>query len=159
VHDFTLKDIDGKDVSLSVYKGKVLLIVNVASKCGFTPQYAGLQALHQKYADRGLVVLGFPSNDFLWQEPGTDAEIKSFCALKYNVTFPMFSKIQVRGKNKHPLYDFLTSKDANPDSPGEVGWNFAKFLISRDGRVAARFAPADAPDSPKVIDAVEKALK
>lgn len=156
--DFTMKDIDGKDTPLSTYKGKVVLIVNVASKCGYTPQYAGLESLYKKYAGQGLVVLGFPANDFMKQEPGTDAEIKTFCSLKYNVTFPMFSKIVVKGKNKHPLYAFLTGKDTNPNFAGEISWNFAKFLLGRDGKVIARFDPGDTPESPKVLKAIESAL-
>lgn len=159
VLDFTVKSIDGADVPLSSYKGKVLLIVNVASKCGYTPQYAGLQAVYQKYAAQGFEVLGFPSNDFMRQEPGTDAEIKNFCALKYNVTFPMFSKITVKGKEKHPLYAFLTGKETNPGFAGEISWNFNKFLVDRQGKVIARFPSGDEPADPKVTQAIEAALK
>jgi glutathione peroxidase len=136
----------------------VVLVVNVASRCGFTPQYEGLEALYQKYKEKGFVVLGFPANNFLWQEPGTDAEIKTFCSTKYNVTFPLFSKISVRGKDQHPLYVWLTSKDANPNFSGAISWNFNKFLISRDGTVAARFGSKETPDSENMKKAIETAL-
>ena len=159
VYDFSVRDIDGKDVSLSDFKGKVLLIVNVASRCGFTPQYEGLQKLYDQYAPKGLIILGFPANNFLWQEPGTNEEIKQFCSLKYHVTFPMFSKISVKGKDKAPLYQFLTSKETNPEFPGEISWNFNKFLIDRNGKIAARFGSRDAPESEVMIRAVEEALK
>jgi len=159
IYDFTMRDIDGKDVSLSAFKGKVLLIVNVASKCGFTPQYEGLEKLYKTYADRGLVVLGFPANDFMGQEPGTEAEIKQFCTLTYGVTFPMFSKISVKGKNIHPLYKFLTSEETNPEFGGAISWNFNKFLIGRDGRIVGRFGSRTKPDDPELIAAVEKALQ
>lgn len=155
---FTMKNIDGKETPLSEYKGKAVLIVNVASKCGFTPQYAGLESLYKKYGPKGLVVLGFPSNDFMRQEPGTDEEIKNFCALKYNVTFPMFSKIPVKGKDKAPLYRFLTEKATNPEFPGEISWNFNKFLVDRSGKIVARFGSKDEPESPAMVQAVEKAL-
>jgi glutathione peroxidase len=158
VHEFTLKDIDGNDVKLDAYKGKVLLVVNVASKCGYTPQYEGLEALYEKYKDRGLVVLGFPANEFGKQEPGTNAEIKQFCTLNYNVTFPMFSKIVVKGDGIHPLYKFLTDKQASPKTGGEIPWNFTKFLVDRDGHVIARFEPKDEPTGEKVTQAVESAL-
>lgn len=158
VHDFTMKDIDGKDVPLSQYKGRVMLIVNVASRCGFTPQYEGLEALYKKYAAQGLVVLGFPANNFMGQEPGTDAEIKSFCSLKYNVTFPMFSKISVKGKDEHPLYKFLTQKETDPSFSGEISWNFNKFLVDRSGAVVARFGSRDTPEDASLIKAVEQAL-
>lgn len=159
VYDFTLKNIDGKETSLGQYKGKVLLLVNVASKCGLTPQYEGLQSLYTKYEDRGLVILGFPANNFMGQEPGTDEEIKSFCTLKYNVTFPMFSKISVKGSDIHPLYKFLTDKGTNPDFGGDIKWNFNKFLVDRNGRIIARFEPQVKPDDDRVIQAVEKALQ
>lgn len=158
VHDFVMKSIDGKDIPLSTYRGKVLLIVNVASRCGFTPQYEGLQKLYETYRDRGLVVLGFPANNFMGQEPGTDAEIKSFCSLKYNVTFPMFSKISVKGRDIHPLYKFLTDKAANPEFAGGITWNFNKFLADRSGKIVARFGTRDKPESPEVVEAVKKAL-
>ncbi len=158
VYEFTMKNIDGQDVSLSTYKGKVVMIVNVASRCGYTPQYEGLEKLYLKYKDKGFVILGFPANNFLGQEPGTDQEIKSFCSLKYNVTFPMFSKISVKGSDKHPLYRYLTDKESNPQFSGEISWNFNKFLIDRDGKIINRFGTRTAPDSKEVIDAVEKAL-
>lgn len=158
IYEFTMKDISGEPVSLEVYKGKVLLVVNVASRCGFTPQYAGLGSLYQKYQDRGLVVLGFPANNFLWQEPGTDDEIKTFCTTKYNVTFPMFSKISVKGKDIHPLYRWLTSKETNPAHSGTISWNFNKFLIGRDGQVLARFGTRQEPLSEEIQRAIHSAL-
>jgi glutathione peroxidase len=158
VYDFTVKDIDGKDASLGQYRGKVVMIVNVASKCGFTPQYAGLQRIYDQYKDKGLVVLGFPANDFLWQEPGTDAEIKSFCAMKYSVTFPMFAKISVKGGDMHPLYKFLTEEASNPGFGGKITWNFNKFLLDRTGKTVARFATRTAPEDKEVTAAIEKAL-
>ena len=158
VHDFTMTDIDGRSASLADYKGKVLLIVNVASKCGFTKQYAGLETLHRTYADKGLVVLGFPANNFFGQEPGTEAEIKSFCTLTYGVTFPMFAKISVKGKDIHPLYAFLTSKESNPEFGGAISWNFNKFLIGRDGAILARFGSRTDPGDKELVDAVEQAL-
>lgn len=159
IYSFTMRDIDGTDVSLAAYKGKVLLLVNVASKCGFTGQYAGLETLYKTYAGRGLVVLGFPANNFLGQEPGTDAEIKTFCTLTYGVTFPMFAKISVKGADIHPLYAFLTSKDANPQFGGDISWNFNKFLVGRDGKVLGRFGSRTKPDDKDLVAAVEKALK
>ena len=155
---FKLKDIDGKDLDLAQYKGKPVLLVNVASRCGLTKQYAALQALHEKYKDQGLVVVGIPANNFNGQEPGTEAEIKAFCTGKYNVTFPMTSKISVKGEDQHPLYKFLTSKETNGDFAGDIEWNFAKFLVDRNGNVMARFASKTTPDDPKVTGAVEKAL-
>jgi len=159
IYDFTMKDIDGKDVSLSAFKGKVLLIVNVASKCGFTGQYAGLEKLHATYTNQGFVVLGFPANDFLGQEPGTEAEIKNFCTLTYGVTFPMFSKISVKGKDIHPLYEFLTSNKTNPRFGGAISWNFNKFLIARDGTIVGRFGSRTKPDDKELVEALEMALK
>lgn len=159
IHAFTLKDIDGKETSLSTYTGKVMLIVNVASKCGFTSQYEGLQKLYETYADKGLVILGFPANNFLGQEPGTEAEIKSFCSSKYNVTFPLFAKISVKGRDIHPLYQFLTDKETNPEFPGDISWNFNKFLVGRDGKILARFGSRDAPEGEKMGKAIETALK
>jgi glutathione peroxidase len=156
IYDIPLKDIDGKDVSLKAYQGKVLLIVNVASKCGFTPQYTALEALNQKYKDQGLVVLGFPCNQFGGQEPGTDAEIKQFCTGKYNVTFPMFDKLEVNGANRHPLYVVLAGADS--PFPGDIKWNFTKFLIGRDGKILNRFDSKVKPDSEEVIKAIEAAL-
>ncbi|HXG66687.1 MAG TPA: glutathione peroxidase [Blastocatellia bacterium] len=159
IYDFTMKDIDGQQVKLDRYRGKVVMIVNVASRCGLTPQYEGLQALYTKYKDQGFVILGFPANNFMGQEPGTDAEIKSFCSLKYNVTFPMFSKISVKGEDKHPLYKFLTEKETNPEFAGEIPWNFSKFLVDKSGKVIARFSPKDEPLSEKVTQAIEAALR
>jgi len=156
IYDIPLKDIDGKDTSLKPEQGKVLLIVNVASKCGFTPQYTALEALYQKYKDRGLVVLGFPCNQFGHQEPGTDAEIKQFCSSKYNVTFPMFDKIEVNGANRHPLYVMLAGK--NSPFAGDIKWNFTKFLIGQDGKILKRFNSPVKPDAPEVIQAIEAAL-
>lgn len=155
---YTVKDIDGLDVPLSKYAGKVLLIVNVASKCGLTKQYEGLQALQDKYGEKGLVVLGFPANNFMSQEPGTNEEIKFFCTSKYNVTFPMFSKISVKGDDIAPLYKFLTEEGNDGQFTGDVNWNFEKFLVGTDGKVAARFAPKTTPDSEEVIAAIETAL-
>jgi glutathione peroxidase len=159
VYDFSLNSIDGQAAPLAAYKGKVLLLVNVASKCGFTPQYTALEALYEKYKDQGLVVIGFPANNFMAQEPGTNEEIKTFCSRKYNVTFPMYSKISVKGDDKAPIYQFLTDKGVNPNTGGEIKWNFTKFLVARDGTVISRFEPAVKPDSPEVIAAIEKALQ
>lgn len=159
VHDFTMKNIDGADVKLSSYGGKVLLLVNVASKCGYTPQYKGLESLYEKYKDQGLVVMGFPANNFLWQEPGTDDQIKTFCTAKYNVSFPMFSKISVKGSKIHPLYRFLTSRETDPQFAGSISWNFNKFLIDRNGKIIDRFESKDEPESVKVIQSIERALK
>ena len=155
---YTVKDIDGKDVDLAQYKGKVVMIVNVASKCGNTPQYKALEESYKKYAGKGFVVLGFPANEFRGQEPGTNEEIKQFCTSKYGVSFPMFSKIVVKGEGQADLYRHLTSKDTNPKAPGPVTWNFEKFLIGKDGQVAARFAPKTKPDAPEVVQAIEAEL-
>ena len=157
--DYTLKDIDGKEVDLSKYKGKVVMFVNVASACGLTPQYAGLQELYEKYQKDGFVLIGVPANEFGGQEPGTDAEIKKFCTGKYNVTFPMMSKVVVKGDDKVPLYKTLV--DATPGKDGkvkEVGWNFEKFLVGRDGKVAARFAPTVKPSAAEVTKAIQAEL-
>jgi glutathione peroxidase len=159
VLDFTMKNIDGKDTKLSDYRGKVILLVNVASKCGYTPQYEGLQAVYTKYKDQGLVILGFPANNFMGQEPGTNEEIKQFCTLKYNVSFPMFAKISVKGDDMHPLYKFLTSKETDPEFGGDITWNFNKFLIDRNGKVIARFETKEKPEGEKVTQSIEKALK
>lgn len=156
LYNIPLKDIDGKDATLKPYAGKVLLVVNVASKCGFTPQYAGLEATYQKYAGQGLVICGFPCNQFGSQEPGTDAEIKQFCSNKYNVTFPMFDKLEVNGANRHPLYVALAG-DSSP-FPGDIRWNFTKFVIGRDGTIVARFDSKVKPDSEAVTKAIETAL-
>lgn len=159
VHEFKMNSIDGKPVDLSALKGKVVLLVNVASKCGYTPQYSGLESLYRKYKDQGFVIVGVPANNFGSQEPGTNEEIKQFCSRKYDVTFPMMSKVSVKGSDIDPLYQFLTDKSANPSTGGEVKWNFTKFLIGKDGKVAARFEPAVAPEAPELTSAVEKALK
>jgi len=154
LHDYTLPTIDGADQSLADFRGNVLLVVNTASACGFTPQYAGLEKLHETYAPRGFRVLGFPSNDFGKQEPGNEQEIKTFCSTRYQVTFPLFSKIAVKGPSKHPLYAFLTQ--AAP--AGEVKWNFAKFLVGKDGNVIARYDSSVTPQDPALLAAIEKAL-
>lgn len=148
-----MKSIDGEEVPLSAYRGKTVLLVNVASKCGYTPQYTGLEALYRKYKDRGLVVVGIPANNFRSQEPGTNEEIKDFCKRTYDVTFPMMAKVSVAGDDKVPLYQYLTSV-----TDGEIKWNFTKFLVGRDGKVIARFEPKVTPDSPEVTVAVEHAL-
>jgi glutathione peroxidase len=153
IYEFTPKSIDGAPAPLSNYKGKVVLVVNVASQCGYTPQYSGLESLYEKYKDRGLVVAGFPANNFGAQEPGSDQEIKQFCTRKYNVTFPMYSKISVKGSDQDPLYAYLTG------AKGEVKWNFTKFLVGKDGKVIAKFDSAVAPESPELTSAVEKALE
>jgi glutathione peroxidase len=157
VHDFKVKNIKGDDVDLSSYKGKVLLIVNVASKCGATPQYDPLQALYQKYADKGLVVLGFPANNFGGQEPGSNEEIAEFCTSNYSVEFPMFSKVSVKGDDKAPLFTYLTAAE-NPDKQGDIGWNFEKFLVGKDGKLIRRFATRVKPDDATVVAAIEEAL-
>jgi glutathione peroxidase len=156
IDKIAVKDIDHKDTTIGAYQGKVLLIVNVASKCGFTPQYAGLESVYEKYKDKGLVVLGFPCNQFGAQEPGTNEEIKQFCSTKYNVTFPLFDKIEVNGPNRAPLYVALAGKDS--PFPGDIRWNFTKFLIGRDGKILNRFDSKAKPDSPEVIAAIEAAL-
>ena len=156
--EFKVKDIDGKDVDLSKYEGKVVLMVNVASKCGLTPQYEQLQTLHEKYAEKGLAILGFPANNFGKQEPGTNKAIKRFCTSKYDVEFDMFAKVSVKGDDQCELYKFLTSKDDNDKFGGEIKWNFTKFLIGRDGKVISRFEPRTKPDAKKVVSAIEKAL-
>ncbi|GAA5234928.1 glutathione peroxidase [Verticiella sediminum] len=175
ITDIPVKRIDGASSTLDDFSGQVMLIVNVASKCGLTPQYEGLEALQQHYAGRGFTVLGFPANDFGAQEPGTDDEIQAFCTTNYGVDFPMFSKIVVTGEHKHPLYRVLTQaapstpgrermeerlrgRGRTPTSPPEVLWNFEKFLVGRDGRVVARFAPDTKPDDPELIEAIERAL-
>jgi glutathione peroxidase len=155
---FTMKDIDGNDVPLSKYAGKVLLIVNVASKCGNTPQYKPLEALYEKYKDRGFDVLAFPANNFAFQEPGANAQIKQFCTLNYNVTFPLFSKISVKGSDIDPLYRFLTDKQTDPSFGGDIEWNFAKFLIDRNGNIVNRFKAGHSPDSPDVVASIEDLL-
>jgi glutathione peroxidase len=156
--NFTMNDIAGKPVGLDQYQGKVVMFVNVASKCGYTPQYKGLEKLYEKYGKDGLVVIGVPANEFGRQEPGTDAEIEQFCTANYNVTFPMMSKVAVKGPNICPLYKFLTGKDTDPNFAGEVGWNFEKFLIGRSGEVVGRFKSAVAPNAPELVSAVEAEL-
>lgn len=157
VHDFKVKDIDGKDVDLSAYKGKVLLIVNVASKCGATPQYENLQAVYKQFSDKGLVVMGFPANNYGGQEPGSEAQIKEFCTGKYEVSFPMFSKVSVKGDDQAPLFSYLTAAE-NPDAKGDIKWNFEKFLIGKDGKLLNRFKTGTKPDDAVVTAAIEKAL-
>jgi glutathione peroxidase len=156
LYGIPVKDIDGKDTSLKPYEGKVLLIVNVASRCGYTPQYAGLEAIQKKYESKGFTVLGFPCNQFGKQEPGTDAEIKEFCSSKYQVTFPMFDKIDVNGPERHPLYVSLAGSDS--PFPGDIKWNFSKFLITRDGKIIKRFDSKVKPESPEMTQAIEAAL-
>jgi glutathione peroxidase len=176
IYDIPVKKIDGSPSKLGDFKGKALLVVNVASKCGLTPQYEGLEKLYEKYAARGFAVLGFPANEFGAQEPGTNAEISEFCTTKYSVKFPMFEKIVVKGDGQHPLYKALT--EAQPTAQGDVAgmrarlqergrdvgredeilWNFEKFVVDRNGKVVARFAPSTPPDDPALVGAIEKAL-
>jgi glutathione peroxidase len=158
VYDYTLNSIDGQPAPLSGYKGKVLMVVNVASRCGYTPQYSVLESVYEKYKDRGFVIIGVPANNFGAQEPGTNAEIKTFCTRKYNVQFPMMSKVSVKGSDTTPLYQYLTDSSLNPTTGGEIKWNFTKFLVDRNGNIAGRFEPEVTPDSPQVIAAIEKAL-
>ncbi len=159
IYQFELNDIDGVPVRLAAYSGKVLLLVNVASQCGYTPQYAGLQQLYERYQADGLVVLGFPANNFGSQEPGTEEQIKAFCTTNYNVTFPMFAKISVRGDDIHPLYKLLTAvAPTHTGSPGPVTWNFNKFLIGRDGKVIGRYDSKVEPLGAQLVDEIEKAL-
>src|SRR5580693_210900 len=158
IYDFTLNSIDGKPMPLADFKGKVILMVNVASQCGFTPQYTALEAIYNKYKDQGFVILGFPANNFGQQEPGTNEEIKTFCSRKYSVTFPLYSKISVKGSDQAPLYQYLT-KDADPSHTGDIKWNFTKFLVDRNGNVVQRFEPAITPDSADVTSAIEKLLR
>jgi glutathione peroxidase len=159
MYEFTMKDIDGKEVKLDQYKGKTVMVVNVASKCGNTPQYEALQTVYDKYKDKNFVVLGFPANNFMGQEPGTEAEIKEFCTLKYKVSFPMFAKVSVKGKDQNSFFNYLTNEESNPGFSGDITWNFEKFLISKDGKTLNRFSPRTKPDAPEVIEAIEKALK
>ena len=154
VHEFTMNDIDGKPFAMSQLKGKAVLVVNVASRCGYTPQYAGLEALHQKYKSRGLVVVGVPANNFGGQEPGSDTEIKQFCSRTYNVTFPILSKVSVKGADITPLYAYLTAAQG-----GDVKWNFTKFLVGKDGKAVQRFESKVAPDSAELSAAIEQLLK
>lgn len=156
IHEIPVKDIHGKPASLAPYKNKVILVVNVASKCGLTPQYKSLEALYRKYKDKGLVVVGFPCNQFGGQEPGTNEEIQQFCSSKYDVTFPLFDKLEVNGPNRHPLYDALAGK--NSPFPGDIKWNFGKFVVDRHGKIVKRIEPKTAPDSAEVTEAIEAAL-
>ncbi len=155
-HELTLDALDGKSLPLDTFKGKVVLVVNVASKCGLTPQYATLENLYQQFKDKGFSVLGVPCNQFAGQEPGTEQDIQDFCSLNYGVTFPMSSKLEVNGPDRHQLYRLLAGEGA--EFPGDITWNFEKFLMGKDGRVLARFSPRTAPDDPSVIQAIEKAL-
>lgn len=156
--NFKMKRLDGKPASLADYQGKVILMVNVASQCGLTPQYEALEGLHEKFSDKGLAILGFPANEFGKQEPGTDDEISTFCKQNYGVKFDMFSKVVVKGEGQCPLYKFLTSKETNPKFAGDIKWNFEKFLIGRNGEVVARFEPKVKPDSEEVVGAIEAEL-
>jgi glutathione peroxidase len=158
LHDFDVNTIDGQTKKLSDFKGQTLLVVNVASRCGLTPHYTGLEQLYRRFAARGFSVLGFPCNDFGSQEPGTESEIKEFCETKYDVTFPLFSKLHVKGPEQAPLYRFLTTQSTNPDGPGDIQWNFAKFLIGPNGQVLARFAPKVEPLAPELVSKLEAAL-
>jgi glutathione peroxidase len=158
IYDFTMNSIDGKATPLSSYKGKVVLLVNVASRCGFTPQYTALENTYEKYKSRNFVIIGIPANNFGAQEPGTNEEIKTFCSTKYNVTFPMMAKVSVKGSDITPIYQYLTDKSANPQTGGEIQWNFTKFLVGADGKIVARFEPKVTPDDPQVAAAIEKAL-
>ncbi|WP_295486557.1 glutathione peroxidase [uncultured Pseudomonas sp.] len=155
-HGLTLKSLDGGDLPLAPFKGQVVLVVNVASKCGLAPQYATLEKLYQQFKDRGFAVLGLPCNQFAGQEPGSAQEIQAFCSLNYGVSFPLSAKLEVNGPERHPLYRLLAGEGA--EFPGDITWNFEKFLVGKDGRVLARFAPRIAPDEPSVLQAIEKAL-
>ena len=155
-HDLNLRALDGQELPLAPYKGQIVLVVNVASKCGLTPQYAGLENLHQEYRDRGFTVLGLPCNQFAGQEPGSEREIQEFCSLNYGVSFPLSSKLEVNGPQRHSLYRLLAGEGA--EYPGDISWNFEKFLVGKDGRVLARFAPRTTPDDPALVQAIEKAL-
>jgi glutathione peroxidase len=159
IYDFNMKNIDGKEIPLAAYKGKVVLIVNVASLCGNTPQYKDIEAMYEKYKDKGLVVLGFPANNFMGQEPGSDEKIKAFCTKEYSVTFPMFSKISVKGSDMHPLYKFLTEKSENGVIDAPVKWNFQKFLIGKDGKVITSFSPKTSVNDAEVVKAIETELR
>ncbi len=157
-HEFTATTIDGATQALAAYAGKVVLVVNVASQCGLTPQYAGLQALHDRLTARGFAVLGFPCNQFGSQEPGSEGQIKTFCETKYGVTFPMFAKVEVNGPGSHPLFAWLTAAPTHPEGAGDVQWNFAKFVIDKQGQVVARFAPTTKPDAPELLETIEASL-
>ena len=156
--NFTVKSIDGEDVALKDYQGKVVLVVNVASKCGLTPQYEGLQKLHEEYGEKGLAILGFPCNQFAGQEPGSEAEIKEFCSTNFGVEFDMFSKVDVNGDDQTDLYKHLTSLETKPAGAGKISWNFEKFLIGRDGKVIARYSPRTKPNGDELTAAIKDAL-
>ena len=156
--NFTMNSLDGKEVDLSKYQGKVVLIVNLASKCGLTPQYKQLQALHEKYGKDGLVILGFPCNQFGQQEPGSPQEIQQFCSVNYGVTFPLFAKIEVNGDGACPLYKYLTALDSKPTGKGKISWNFEKFIISRNGEIVARFSPRTTPDASEILKVIDTEL-
>jgi glutathione peroxidase len=158
IYEIELPRLDGKLAKLSDYSGKVLLAVNVASRCGFTPQYAGLQALNERYADRGFVVLGFPTNQFFSQEPGSAEDIQQFCSVNYGVTFPLFAKLDVKGARQHPLYALLTEAPDDAGKAGNVRWNFEKFLVGRDGHVVRRFRSKVVPEDPTLVEAIESLL-
>lgn len=158
LYDIPLKTLDGNDATLGELKGKALLVVNVASKCGLTPQYEGLEELHRKYAERGFSVVGFPSNQFKGQEPGTSEEIKEFCSMTYGITFPIYEKIEVNGENRHPVYEILTEVPDAEGTAGDIRWNFEKFVLSPDGEVVARFGPLVAPDDENLIRTIEAQL-
>lgn len=158
LHDYSIQTMDGTSRSLADFRDKVVLVVNVASQCGLTPQYAGLEELQKKYGGRGFTVLGFPCNQFAGQEPGTEAEIQEFCSTTYGVSFPLSAKVEVNGDGRDPLYAWLTAEDASPDGAGDIQWNFAKFLIGRDGTVLQRYAPTVAPDDPALLADLEAAL-
>jgi glutathione peroxidase len=158
IYDYTLPNIDGKPMPLADFKGKVVLVVNVASQCGYTPQYAGLEAIYEKYKSQGFVIVGFPANNFGAQEPGTNEEIKTFCSRKYNVSFPMYAKVSVKGDDQTPLYQYLT-KDTPTGINGDIKWNFTKFLVDRNGNVVERFESKVTPESTEVTSAIEKQLK
>ena len=158
LYDFTMKTIDGEQRSLGDFKDKVLLVVNVASKCGLTPQYEELEKLHEQLAPRGFSVVGFPCNQFAGQEPGTDADVKQFCSLTYGVTFPLFSKVDVNGPSRAPLYAWLTEQNAQPEGAGDIKWNFGKFVVDKHGKVVARFDPTTKPSAPELQQVIEKAL-
>jgi glutathione peroxidase len=158
LYDFSARTIEGKEQALAELRGRAALVVNVASKCGLTPHYEGLQELYERFQGRGLEVLGFPCNQFGAQEPGSEAEIQTFCSTRYGVTFPMYAKIEVNGPGRHPLYAWLTGEPTAPEGPGDVKWNFTKFVVGRDGRVLARFDPGTEPAAPALLAAVEQAL-
>jgi glutathione peroxidase len=159
LYEFTLKGIDGSEMKMDQFRGKAVLIVNVASECGYTPQYEGLQKIYTKYKDQNFTIVGFPANNFGAQEPGSNEEIQTFCKKRYGVSFPLSTKISVKGSDKHPFYRFLTEKETDPEFAGEIKWNFNKFLVDKNGKIVARFDSGDEPESDKVITAIEQALK